>query len=90
MILECRITVCYKMFCQIHKRVLACRALHVLQNVWSPTRFAFCASLARSNRPFRCLEEITVPIAPSEVLKKFKEENSGTFVESERRRKEIV
>ena len=44
-ILECRITVCYKMFCQIRKRVLDCRALHVLQNVLSPKRFAFCASL---------------------------------------------
>ena len=32
-ILECRITVCYKMFCQICKRVVACRALPVLQNV---------------------------------------------------------
>ena len=32
-ILECRITVWYKTFCQICKCVLASRALHVLQNV---------------------------------------------------------
>ena len=30
---ECRITVCYKTFCQIRKCVLACRALHVLHFV---------------------------------------------------------
>ena len=46
--LECRITVCYKAFCQIRKRVLACRALHVLQSVWSHTRFAICASLIKT------------------------------------------
>ena len=32
-ILECRITVCYKTFGQICKRVLVCRALHVLRFV---------------------------------------------------------
>ena len=34
-ILECRIRVCYKTFGQIRKRVLACRALHVLHFVHS-------------------------------------------------------
>ena len=44
-ILECRITVCYKIFCQIWKRSNASAVSNQLHIVLSPNRFAFCTPL---------------------------------------------
>ena len=51
-ILECRITVCYKTFCQRRKRLNASVVSNRLQIVLSPNCFAFCTSLARRGVSF--------------------------------------